>query len=338
MMEKFLVFLPILISFFITVSILPFWIRKARHIGLNWKDMNKFSSKDVAGSGGIIVLLSFVVGVLIYVQYGTFIIGSGTFLIEILALLCTILLAGGIGFIDDLLGWQKGGMKRKHRLLLVLVAAIPLVAINAGRSAINLPFAGNVDLGIFYSIVMIPIGIIGASTTFNFLAGFNGLEAGNGILLMGGLGFVAFFLGNSWIAIVCLIMAASLLGFLIFNHFPAKVFPGDVLTYSVGSLIAAVSILGNFEKVAFFFFLPFVAETLLKLRGKLIKQSFAIPNKDGSLKLKYSGIYSLNHLSIYLMTKLNIKPTERKVVYSLWALQILVIIVGILIFREGIFL
>ena len=254
-----------------------------------------------------------------------------------MALLSVILIASGIGLIDDLFGWRKGGLSIKSRVILLIIAAIPLMAINAGKSLVAIPILGKVDLGLLYPLIVIPIGIIGATTTFNILAGFNGLEAGQGIILLLGLGFLSFFTGSSWLAVIALIMAASLLAFLMYNFFPAKVFPGDALTYSVGALIAILSILGNFEKIALFFYIPYILETVLKLRGRLIKQSFGKPNQDGSLGLKYERIYSLNHLAILIMQRLNVKPTEKRAVLMIWAFQIIIILLGFLIFREGIF-
>ena len=211
------------------------------------------------------------------------------------------------------------------------------MVINAGRSDISIPFLGVIDFGFLYPLILVPIGIVGAATTFNFLAGFNGLEAGQGILILSALGIVAFLTGNSWLTIIALCMVASLLGFLLYNFYPAKIFPGDTLTLSVGGLIAIIVILGNFERVGVFFFIPVIVETILKIRGRL-PESFGKPMKDGSLDLKYSKIYSLNHLSIALMKKFRIKPTEVRVILSIWIFQIIIIFLGFLIFREGIFL
>src|SRR5207237_447238 len=99
------------------------------------------------------------------------------------------------------------------------------------RSIVGLPFVGQIDLGIIYSLLLVPLAIIGTSTTFNFLAGFNGLEAGQGIIILSALGVLAFFTGSHWLTLVAFCMVASLLAFLFFNFSPAKVFPGDVLTY-----------------------------------------------------------------------------------------------------------
>ncbi len=323
----------VLISFLIVLIFMKPWIKKTKQINLMWEDMNKFDKHKVAGSGGIIVLLAFVVSLMIFIGYRTFFLESSENLIEVMGLMLSVIILANIGLIDDLLGWQRGGLRRRDRIILVGLAAIPLVVLNAGRSTIFIPILGIMDIGIIYPLILIPIGIIGAATTFNFLAGFNGLEAGQGIILLSALSLVAYLTGSSWLAIAGLCMVFALLGFMIYNFYPSKVFPGDSLTYSVGGLIAIMAILGNFEKIALFFFIPYLIEVALKSRGKLIKSSFGKPNQDGSLELLHSKIYSLNHLAILIMQKTGIKPTEKRAVISIWLFQILIVIIGFLIFR-----
>jgi UDP-N-acetylglucosamine--dolichyl-phosphate N-acetylglucosaminephosphotransferase len=256
------------------VLVLPKWINKCRKIGLVWEDMNKFGHpKNVASSGGVMVVMAFVLGVLCYVAFKTFVFGGGVNSLEIFALLSVILILGIVGLTDDLLGWKHQGLSIKMRLLLAFAASIPLVVINAGTKIVGVPFVGVVNFGIFYPLILIPFGIAGAATTYNFLAGYNGLEAGQGILIVGFLSYVAYVTGSPWLAIIGLCMVAALLGFYIFNKFPAKVFPGDTLTYAVGALIAGMAILGNFEKVAIIVFIPYIIEVVLKSRGGLKKHS-----------------------------------------------------------------
>lgn len=334
MIAEYILILPILFALVGVLMLMPFWIKKAHQIGLIWDDMNKVKAKKVAGSGGIIVVLSFILGVLIFVAYRVFVLDDFDYVIELFALLSVVLISASIGFIDDLFGWHRGGLSRRSRLILMIFASIPLVVINAGRSLVTIPFIGEVSLGLLYPLLVIPIGIIGATTTFNFLAGFNGLEAGQGALLLGSFSLVAFMTGNSWLAIVGLCMAAALVSFMFYNLFPARVFPGDVMTYSIGSLLAVMAIIGNFEKIAVFFFIPYIIEVFLKARGGLKKQSFGLPQKDGTLKLRYSKLYGLEHVSIYLLDKVGIKPTEKRVVYLIWIFQLAIILAGLLVFRE----
>lgn len=329
--------IPILAGFFIALFFIPIWIRKARQIGLIWDDKNKIGAEKVAGSGGIIIISSFIISLFIFVAYRTFYLKDTAHLIEIISLATVIILSAGIGFIDDLMGWQRGGLSIRTRLILVAISAIPLMAINAGRHIVSLPFFGIIDFGIIYPLLLIPLGIVATTTTFNFLAGFNGLEAGQGIIMLSALGAVAYFTGNPWLAVINFCMVAVLFAFLFYNFSPAKVFPGDVMTYGVGSLIGITAILGNFEKIAIFFFMPYIIEIILKSRGRLIKASFGKPRKDGSLEMPYDKIYGMTHLGIWVLKSLNIKPTEKRVVYLIWGFQIFIILLGLIIFGKGIF-
>lgn len=321
----------IFVSFFITLAAMPFWINKAKQIGLVWEDMNKFKKeRDVAGSGGIIVVLGTIIGIFLYIALQTFYFKqTDGVLISLFALLTSILLVAGVGLIDDLFGWKRGGLSIRSRIILVLFSAVPLMIINAGESSIM-----GINIGILFPLVIIPLGILGATTSFNFLAGYNGLEARQGIILLSAMALATYLTGNSWLSVVAMCMVAALLAFLIFNKNPAKIFPGDVLTYSVGILIAAMAIIGNVEKIAVFFFIPYILEVILKSRGKLKKYSFGKPNEDGSLDLAYDKIYGLENLSILVLKK--IKPSkkvyENDVVNLINIFQLLIIIVGFLIF------
>ena len=330
---KFLFLLIILASFLSTYLILPYWIKNAHKNKLISKDVHKIKGKKVAEFGGLTVIVGVSIGILLYVAVNTFYFNNSDKLIYIFALLSVLLISSIIGFVDDLFGWKKG-LSRKIRILIVLFSAIPLMVIGAGTSAMNLPFFGYVNFGILYPLLIIPIGVLGATVTFNFLAGYNGLEASQGIIILSALAIVTFLTGNSWLSLITLFMIAPLVAFYIFNKYPARVFPGDVLTYSVGALIASIAILGNIEKIAVFFFIPYIIESVLKIRGRLVKESFAKVNKDGSLEMPYEKIYGLEHLAIYILKKYKSskKVHEKEVVYLINIFQISIIILGFLIF------
>lgn len=327
-----LILISILIGFFVTFVFTPIWIRRVRIAGLVGKDMHKKGSEVVAEAGGISVILGFILGVLFYVAFKTFYLKSSENVLEIFAMLSSILIISLIGFTDDILGW-KIGLNKKSRIVFLFFSAIPLMVINAGVSSVM-----GIEFGIAYPLLLIPLGIIGASATFNMLEGYNGLGASQGIIILSALAFVNWFSGNAWLSVIALTMAAALLGFYFFNSFPARVFPGDILTYGVGALIAVIAILGNIEKIALFFFIPYIIETILKLRGKLSKESFAKVNEDGSLDQPYKKIYGLEHFSIWILKKMDWrKVREKDVVMILNLFQILIIVLGILIFKSHIF-
>ena len=325
-----LILIPFLISALVTAFLIPLWIKKCKKNKMLLEDMNKYGSpKNVATSGGLLVIAGFVLGVLFYVALSTFYFGGKDSSIEIFALLTTILILGIVGLIDDLWGWKTGGLSNTFRLGLAVVASIPLMVINAGTHSMSLPIVGSVEFGIFYPLILIPLGVAGAATTYNFLAGFNGLEAGQGILIISFLSYVSYVSGSSWLAIVGMCMVFALGVFFVFNKFPAKIFPGDILTYSVGALIAIMAILGNYEKIAVIAFVPYILETGLKVRGKLNKYSFGVPDKEGNLKLPYEKIYSLNHWAILILNKFG-SASEKKVTYVIYLIQVLFIFLAYL--------
>ena len=335
-MADYILIIPLLASFLITLLILPSWIKRAMNAGLYGKDMNKFDKGEVAEGGGITVITGFILGILSYIAIKTFYFQSSDNLIEIFALVSAILIVAFIGMMDYLLGW-KIGLGKKLRIFLVVIAAIPLMVINVGESFISLPIIGRFYIGLLYPLLAVPIGITGAATTFNFLAGYNGLEARQGILILGALAVATWFSGYSWITLILLCMIAALTAFLVYNWYPAKVFPGDILTYSVGALIACAAILGNLERFAVFIFIPNIIEVFLKLRGRLVVESFGNPKKDGSLELRNNKICGLEHLAIRLLQKFRGKAYENDVVLVINLFQIAVIILGFIIFKQGIF-
>ncbi len=294
--------------------IIPSWIHRAKKSGLFGKDINKSYDTNVAEVGGIPVLTGFIAGILMYVALRTFYFSDASFSLELMALVACILIAAIVGFVDDVLGW-KIGLRQREKPILTLLAALPIMVVNAGHSIIYLPFLGNVDFGLVYPLVFVPIAIIGASNAYNMLAGLNGLEAGMGMIILTALGLKAFMTDQGWVAMICLVMLFALLPFYFFNHFPAKIFPGDTLTYALGALIACVAIFGNLERMALILFIPYFIEFILKARTKFKGQSYGIPQKNGNL-LSPSRISSLTHVALIFTKK------ERSAVYLLYLFEI----------------
>ena len=320
-MEKIL-FLSFAISFFTTLLVIPYWIKRAKKANLLGIDMNKHKKTEVAEMGGIIVILGFIFGVLYYIALRTFYFSFDKTTLPILAAITTVLIITLVGVIDDLLGW-KIGLRQYQKPILTLIAALPIMVINVGHTEMLLPIIGLVDFGLVYPLIIIPIGIVGASNGFNMLAGYNGLESGMGVIILSTLGFVAWQNNLGWVSIIAFCMVFSLLAFLIYNKYPSKIFPGDSLTYSAGALIAIIAILGNMEKIALILFIPYFIEFILKARGKMQKESFAKPDEDDSLTLRYNKVYGLEHVMVLIWNKIRGKCFERDVVYSLYLIEII---------------
>jgi len=319
-------------TFIATLFLTKAWIKVARNFGLVGKDMNKLSNKKIAESGGIAVIFSVVFGLFFYIFLKTFLLQTETHFIDLLAIAITILLASFIGFLDDILGWKKG-LAQWQKVLLTIPIAFPLAILNSGHSIMNVPLFGMIDFGLIYPLIIVPLAIVGAANGYNMLAGYNGLEAGLGAIILGAMGFVSLILGAYWLALIAFIAVAALIAFLLFNWYPAKIFPGDSLTYSIGALIAVIAILGNMERFALILFIPFFIDALLYFRARFIDhagdvQAFGKPNKDGTIDLPYAKLYDSSHVAIWLQKKLRGKATEKGVTSMILLFEIILAIIG----------
>jgi len=323
-----LLLVSIAISFAATFILTKRWIPVAKRAGLVGKDMNKPDKPDVAEMGGVAVLGGFLGGMLFYIGINTFVLDQVSFNLQLFAVMSTVLIIALIGIIDDLLGW-KLGLSQWQKPLLTLPAALPMMAINAGISSIDLPLVGVIDLGILYPLVLVPIGIVGASNGFNMLAGYNGLEAGMGIIIISSIGFVSYFTGNAHVAMICAVTVVALLAFLIFNWYPAKVFPGNGFTYMIGAIIASVSILANAEKLAVISFVPYFIDFVLKARSRMKAEEFGKVQPDGTIQKPYDKYYGITHVLIDLISKIKGKAFERDIVALCLTIEVLTVIFGI---------
>ena len=327
---EYILFLSFIISFIVTFVVTPPWIKRAKKAGLIGKDVHKLDRRSIAEVGGIAVITGFLFGMFVYIAIQTFYFENQIKSLEIMAALSTILIIALIGLIDDILGW-KIGLRQWQKPLLTLFAALPMVVINAGHSTMILPLLGRIDVGLLYPLIFVPTAITGATNGFNMIAGYNGLEAKMGILILSVLGLVSWIIGNTGASVIAFIAVFALIAFLYFNRYPSRVFPGNILTYSVGAMIAVITILGNVERIALILFIPYFIEFLLKLRGMFQKESFAKVLKDGSLDLPYDKFYGLEHVAVYINKRLKKKAYEKDVVNSLIIFQFIFIIISFMV-------
>jgi UDP-N-acetylglucosamine--dolichyl-phosphate N-acetylglucosaminephosphotransferase len=322
-----------LTSFMITYSIMPWWIGRAQELGLTGKDMNKPGNIQVAEAGGVWVSIGAAFGILLFIALQIYILNSYKYVLGFMALALLLILSSFLGFLDDLLGWKKG-LRIIYRVVLMAPLAIPLMVIKAGYSVMEIPFIGPVNFGILYPLVLVPIGVLGAANAFNMVAGYNGLEATMALQLMFYTVIYAW-INHVWISFeASLIMMGAVLGFLIFNWYPARVFPGNSFTYGFGAYYASLVILGNFEKYGLLLFTLYFLELLLFLRGlkhRVYKENYARINPDGSLEQPYKHIYSITHLAIVIQKKIRGRATERGVVLTINILQSIIGILSLLL-------
>ena len=299
-------------SFIVSNVLIPIFIRYMHAAGIVGRDVMKPDKPVVADMGGPGVVAGFLFGVFIYVGFSILFPPRASGIVYILASLCTILIITLMGIFDTLTSlfqkregergfeqYKRIGMPGWLYYFLPLPAAVPLVAVNAGVSRVTLPFLGRVELGILYPILLIPLAVLCCSNATNFLAGFNGLEAGMGAVLHLSLGAYAYATAHFNAAMLAFCFAGSLMAFLRYNWYPAKVFPGD-LNYTIGAVVACVTVVGNMEKFAILCFTPYIVEALLKAWSRFEAESYGVLQPDGTLKPIDGKVRGLTHLAMRL--------------------------------------
>ncbi|MBS3766419.1 hypothetical protein KGY71_07865, partial [Candidatus Bipolaricaulota bacterium] len=206
--------------------------------------MNKPKRPEVAEMGGLAMVLGLATGLLFMLGLKTFVgIFKSVDSIPLSMALLTVFIIATIGFIDDLLGIQQA-----IKASVPLFASVPLMMIEAGQTHLGLPlFDFRIEFGLFYPLVLIPLGVTGAANAVNMLAGFNGLETGMATVAFLSLGAIAFFLGEATSLLILVAAFGAVVATLYFNWFPARILIGDVGTFSIGALIASAVIIGNYE-------------------------------------------------------------------------------------------
>lgn len=314
------------VAFLLTYLIIPHWVKVAVKKGFVGRDMNKLGNLFAAEGSGLWVAIGCVFGLYTLAASHRYLGNEVVYSDDLFALTSLLLLTSLLGFMDDVLGWKKG-LPIWMRVAFLIPISAPLVVIKAGVSTLSIPFLGVIDLGLIYPLMLVPIGVLGAANAFNMIAGYNGLEACMGIALMLTTAVFSYIKGIALVFEASVVMTAALLAFIKYNWFPAKVFPGNTLTYSVGAYYASMIILGNMEKFGVLVFTPYFVEFALFIRGLkdgVYKENFGIPQGDGSLEPPYEKVYSLTHAAIKLLKKLGIKPTEPRVTLTLTSMQLIV--------------
>jgi len=306
-----LIFITSFLLSILAVSIFMNTVRKfLSYAGILGVDQQKSNKPRIPTSAGMVVIIGILTGIFFYIGMSTFILNTPVNFSYIFAGSFSILIITLVGFLDDIamsktpennkgIKEYRTGLRQWKKALFVLPAAIPLMVVKAGTTSMSIPFIGMVNFGIIYPLIFIPIAVLCVANATNMLAGMNGLEAGMGAVAMLSLGLYAMLsnLVNSPEAIIISFSAGgALLAVLYWNKYPAKILPGDSLTYLIGAVIVTTVVLGNMEKFGIIIFTPWIIEAFLKLRSKFQARSLGDLQPDGTLKAPYKKIYSLTHV------------------------------------------
>jgi len=233
--------IPVIIAFIISVIAGPFVIPflKRLHVGQTERDEGPKSHLKKSGTpimGGILILGSVVLTSLPYVKTYP----------KIIPILFLTLGFGLIGFLDD---YIKAVLKRSEgltpaqkmggQIVVTAVFAYYLIHYMHMDLAMKIPFfpGKTVDFG-FLNIPILFFVIIGTVNGTNFTDGLDGLASSVTIMVATFFTVVAIGTGSGIEPVTCA-MVGSLLGFLLFNVYPARVFMGDTGSLALGGFVAS---------------------------------------------------------------------------------------------------
>ena len=283
--------------FALTVLLGKFIIPVLRAKKLN-QPINSYVAEHASKSGtptmgGICFIIASLAVMLAWILLeGAGVIGNKTNTDLFIPMALTLCLGVGnamIGFIDDykkLIKKDNEGLSEKQKLILQVVVALAYLCMMGMTknlpTALHIPFTNiSLELGLFAYPVYLLV-IVGFVNSTNITDGLDGLASSVGvasslgIILMSMVSASIFLsvrpVGERYIAIVAASLFGSLLGFLVFNHYPAKVFMGDTGSLYIGGIIMGLAISsGEFLAVilmAFVYVLDMLSSLLQRLYFK----------------------------------------------------------------------
>lgn len=233
----------LIIAFIACVVLGAFVIPKLHNFGQNVRDDGPKSHLKKQGTpsmGGIFMIGAFAIATLFFVKDNP----------DAIVVLLITVGYGLVGFLDDyikvvkkrslgLRAWQKV----VFQLIVTILFAIYLLKMNDFGTEIYVPFTKGfyINLGWLY-VPFLFFVMVGTVNSVNLTDGLDGLASGVTVLVVTYFVFIAYAVNKGLIP-VCGAAIGALLGFLVFNSYPAKVFMGDTGSLALGGFVASVAIL-----------------------------------------------------------------------------------------------
>ncbi|PIU68166.1 phospho-N-acetylmuramoyl-pentapeptide-transferase [candidate division WWE3 bacterium CG06_land_8_20_14_3_00_42_16] len=210
--------------------------------------------------GGILVIGSVLLFSFIFYKVTKFNFNSTSSILYL-----TIILFGALGFYDDIqkiFGWKKTGfwgLKIRFKLLIQIVFALiisSLIYLKMGISSLIIPLPQLnflaydsmvnwqglvVNLGVFY-IFFATFVIVGATNAFNITDGLDGLATGLLLVALSAFWYLAGLQNHGDVILFMAVLTGSLLAFMYFNIFPARIWLGDTGAMAFGALLAVIAL------------------------------------------------------------------------------------------------
>ncbi len=217
--------------------------------------------------GGLIFIIPTVVVIIVMIIFNKIKITT-----SLLIVLITFLFYALIGFIDDFLIIKRNnnaGLSESLKFILQVIVAIIffyLFMVSGNEPLLWIHTLGiKLDIGFLYGIVILLV-LVSSSNAVNLTDGLDGLAGSLSLIVFITFGIITY--NTGWlegyeeVALFCFALAGSLIGFLIFNLNPAKVFMGDTGSLALGASMGSIAILTRHEILLILIGIVFVIETL----------------------------------------------------------------------------
>lgn len=258
----------LLVAFLLTVVMLPKLIKYLHYLKFGQEirqegPQSHIHKKGTPTMGGISFILAIVVALII-----AMFLNSENIKYYLLFIYTTVSFAI-IGYIDDMLIVVKkkndGLSPRKKLLLQIVFSLIFYILVSLVYDNVNfieIPII-NYQLNISYLYLLFVIfWQTGFSNAVNLTDGLDGLATSVTIITTSTFALLAYKENNFPVLVFCLSIVGALLGFLLFNKKPAKIFMGDTGSLALGGILAAISIILHKEIAFLFIGLVYILETL----------------------------------------------------------------------------
>ncbi len=193
--------------------------------------------------GGFIFIVAGIISVLIFVR--------SDFYLPILILL-TMLAYGLLGFLDDFIKikfHKNEGLKPYQKIIGQVSLALIIALFVYFKIGGQLDFFGlKINLGLFI-IPFIVVFYVAVTNAVNLLDGLDGLASSVSTTYLLFFGVILSILNFNNLAIISFAFVGALIGFLVFNGFPAKIFMGDTGSLALGGLIASIAVMSGLELI-----------------------------------------------------------------------------------------
>lgn len=260
--------ISLIFSVILGIIIIP--ILKRFHASQRLSEYLEERHKSKVGTptmGGLIFIIPTIITLILMFIFKKITLNS-----SIVILVLTFLLYSIIGFIDDFLIIKRNnnnGLSETSKFILQLIIAIVFfyLFMKSGNEPLFWVHTLGLkyDIGFLYGIIILLV-LVSSSNAVNITDGLDGLAGSLSLISYITLGIIAY--NTGWlegyeeVALFCFSLAGSLIGFLLFNLNPARIFMGDTGSLALGAGMGAIAILTRHEVLLILIGIVFVIETL----------------------------------------------------------------------------